>query len=196
MAGVVFGLLLVLVRGAWAPLEELDRSVADALNARLAGNKLVVNVLRGVSDLGGRTVLVLVLLVGALYLLIRRQPRLAIYVVVTATGAFVLDPVVKLLVERLRPVVEVPVSAAPGPSFPSGHALASLVSYGVLLLVFLPTLPRRRRTGAFLVVGMLLVLVGFTRMALGVRYLTDVVGGWALGVLCVWGGLVVGAGAG
>jgi undecaprenyl-diphosphatase len=182
--GLVFALLLALVRGAWAPLDELDRAVADALNSGVAGSKPTVNVLKGVTDLGGRTVLTLVLLVGATYLLIRRQPRLAVYVAVTAGGAFVLDPVVKLLVERIRPVVEVPVAAAPGPSFPSGHALGSLVSYGVLLLVFLPAMRRRWRAAAFAVVAVLVVLIGFSRVALGVHYLTDVVAGWALGI--VW----------
>ena len=182
--GLVFALLLALVHGAWAPLDELDRAVADALNSRVAGSRPMVNLLKGVTDFGGRTVLTLVLLVGATYLLIRRQPRLAVYVAATAGGAFVLDPVVKLLVERIRPVVEVPVAAAPGPSFPSGHALGSLVSYGVLLLVFLPTLRRRWRAGAFAVVAVLVVLIGFSRVALGVHYLTDVVAGWALGI--VW----------
>ncbi|UWZ58491.1 phosphatase PAP2 family protein [Dactylosporangium aurantiacum] len=177
-------LLLALVRGAWGPLEAFDRSVASGLNAQVAREDLTVAVLRAVGGFGGRTALLLVLLVGTAYLLIRRQPRLAAYVVVTAGGAFMLDPVVKLLVQRLRPVVDVPVAAAPGPSFPSGHALTSVVSYGVLLLVFLPTLPRRWRNWAFAVTGGLVVLIGFTRMALGVHYLTDVLAGWALGT--VW----------
>src|SRR5215207_9072496 len=73
--GLVFALLLALVHGAWAPLDELDRAVADALNSRVAGSRPMVNLLKGVTDFGGRTVLTLVLLVGATYLLIRRQPR-------------------------------------------------------------------------------------------------------------------------
>jgi undecaprenyl-diphosphatase len=184
VAGLAFAVLLALVHGAWTPLEEFDRAVADALNSRVAGSKIAVKILKSATDFGGRTALMLVLLAGTGYLLIRRQPRLAVYVAVTAGGAFVLDPVVKLLVERVRPVVEAPVAAAPGPSFPSGHALASLVSYGVLLLVFLPTLSRRWRVAGLAVVVTLVVVVGFTRMALGVHYLTDVVAGWALGV--VW----------
>ena len=57
---------------------------------------------------------------------------------VTGVGALLLDPSLKLLVGRLRPIVDVPVASAPGNSFPSGHALGSMVAYGALLLVFLP----------------------------------------------------------
>ncbi|MBY8853858.1 hypothetical protein K7G98_38770, partial [Saccharothrix sp. MB29] len=73
---------------------------------------------------------------GVLWLLVRGRRREAVYVAVTALGAGVLGLVVKEAVGRLRPLVEVAVATAPGPSFPSGHALGSLTTYGVLLLVF------------------------------------------------------------
>lgn len=179
IAGVVFAWLLELGRETWVPLADLDRSAAGGLHARLAGSDLIMSVLRGVSDTGGRTTLILVLLIGAAYLLIRRQPGLAGYLVLTAGGAFVLDLAVKLLVERVRPALE---ASTPGAGFPSGHALDSLVGYGALLLVFLPALPRRWRSTSFAVVALLLVLVGLSRIALGVHYLTDVLAGWALGI--------------
>ncbi|GIF01209.1 phosphatase PAP2 family protein [Paractinoplanes rishiriensis] len=181
IAGAAFGLLLALVRVQWPPLTDLDRDVAARLNALVADSKITVNVLRSTTEFGGRNLLMLVLLVGTIYLLVRRQPRLAVYAVVTSVGALILDPVLKLLVERLRPVVDVPVATAPGPSFPSGHALGSIVSYGVLLLIFLPTTPRRHRTFVVAVVAVLVVLVGVSRVALGVHYVTDVLGAgcWA-----------------
>src|SRR5262249_11541170 len=80
------------------------------------------------------------------------------------------------------PVVDVPVASAPGNSFPSGHALGSIVAYGSLLLVFLPAVPRRLRRVAIAVAAAIVVLVGFTRVALGVHYVSDVLAGWLLGV--------------
>jgi undecaprenyl-diphosphatase len=180
-AGVLFWVLLALVCDPWTPLERVDRAVARSLNALFAGSEIAVNVARGVTQFGGWNFLVLVLLVGSAYLVIRGRPRLAVYVITTSVGAPVLDPVVKLFVERLRPVVDIPISTGWGPGFPSGHALGSVVSYGVLLLVFLPT-ARRHRWLAVGLVATLVVLVGATRLALGVHYLTDVLGGWALGI--------------
>ena len=65
-------------------------------------------------------------------LLIRRRNRLAIYVAVTGLGAAVLSPLLKQLVDRLRPIVDMPVATAGGPSFPSGHTLAATVWVGVV----------------------------------------------------------------
>ncbi|MDG4833469.1 phosphatase PAP2 family protein [Solwaraspora sp. WMMD1047] len=179
---MLFAVLLSLVRTAWAPLQNVDSAVADWFNSAVAGSDIVVVVLRGVTDFGGRGMLTVVLVAATGYLLIRRQPRLAVYVVISSLGALILDPVVKLLVERIRPEVADPVVTAPGPSFPSGHALGSLVSYGVLLLVFLPAVPPRRRRLVGAGVATLVALIGLTRVALGVHYVSDVVGGWALGV--------------
>lgn len=85
--------------------------------------------------------------VAAVVLAIRRRWRLAIYlvVVVAGAGALVLDPVLKSLVGRLRPVVAHPVAYGNGNSFPSGHSLGSIVCYGAILLVFLPATRGRWR---------------------------------------------------
>ncbi|PRX43700.1 undecaprenyl-diphosphatase [Prauserella shujinwangii] len=181
--GLGFALLLALLRLRWAPLRDADRAVADRLNLVVSGNDRLASALDAVTRLGGATVLAWVLTVGVLYLLIRRLPWVALYVSVTAIGGMVLSTLVKTLVDRIRPVVDVPVGTAPGPSFPSGHALGSLVGYGVLFLVFAPAVSRRVRRILAAVVALLVLAIGFTRMALGVHYLTDVLGGWLLGAL-------------
>jgi membrane-associated phospholipid phosphatase len=117
---------------------------------------------------------------GAL-LLIRRRARLAIYLAVTGIGALLLDPSLKTLVGRIRPVVDVPVTSAPGNSFPSGHALGSTIVYGALLLVFLPIVAPRWRKPFIALIAVVVVAIGLTRIALGVHFLSDVLAGWLLG---------------
>ena len=78
-----------------------------------------------------------------------------------------LSPLLKQLVDRLRPIVDMPVATAGGPSFPSGHTLAVTVWVGVVLLVLLPVVPPRRRRLAVAVGVALVVVVGLTRIALG-----------------------------
>jgi membrane-associated phospholipid phosphatase len=73
------------------------------------------------------------------------------------------------------------VATAPGRSFPSGHALNSLVGCGVLLLVLSPLLASVWRRVARAAAGLIVLLVGFARVGLGVHYLTDVVAGWTIG---------------
>ncbi|MEV1289564.1 phosphatase PAP2 family protein [Micromonospora sp. NPDC049679] len=181
-AGVGFGVLLMLVRFHFTPLYTFDQGVAEWLNEQIAPHHPLVTVLQAVSSLGGRPIMIWLVGAAVVGLFIRRQPRLAIYLIVTGIGALLLDPSLKLLVGRLRPIVEVPVLHAPGNSFPSGHALGSMVVYGALLLVFLPALGRRSRGFAAALVATVVVAVGFTRIALGVHFVSDVLGGWLVGV--------------
>jgi undecaprenyl-diphosphatase len=178
---VAFVALLALVTTR-SPLVAADRAVAAALNSAVAGRPLLLSALGLVTDLGGSPASWIVLTTLTAWLLIRRQRRLAVFVAVTGLGAWVLGVGLKELVGRLRPMVEVPVATAPGPSFPSGHALGSTVTYGVLLLVFLPVLPRRARIPTAVAATVLVVAIGFTRVALGVHFLSDVLGGWLLGL--------------
>lgn len=182
LAAVAFGVLVALVTTRSPLLLAVDRQVAAWLNGVVAGDPLLVSVLRVVTDLGGAAASWLILSTLTLVLLARRMPRLAGYAAITGLGAGVLSPAVKALVGRLRPIVETPVGAASGPSFPSGHALGSTVTYGVLLLVFLPAVPRRGRHPLIALVVVLLLAIGFTRLALGVHFLSDVLAGWLLGL--------------
>lgn len=182
-AGVVFAMVLLLVASRWAPLRTLDTTVVDTLNDAVGGRPGLVTVLRFVTDLGGTEAAWVLLSVTVAWLLVRRAPRLAVYVAVTGLGSAVLNVGVKTLVARARPLVDEPVLQAPGMSFPSGHAMGSTILYGVLLLVWLPVVPPARRR---LLVGGVVTLVGavgLTRVALGVHYPSDVLGGWLLGVL-------------
>ncbi|HEY0700088.1 MAG TPA: phosphatase PAP2 family protein [Micromonospora sp.] len=180
--GVAFGVLMLLVRVRWDPLYDVDHGVAEWLNSLVAPHHPLVTVLNAVTDLGGRPVIVWLVTVAVVGLLIRRQPRLAVYLIVTGLGALVLDPSLKTLVERIRPEVDVPIGSYAGNSFPSGHALGSMVAYGAILLVFLPAIRPRWRRPAIVVTVALVLAIGLTRIALGVHFVSDVLGAWLLGL--------------
>jgi undecaprenyl-diphosphatase len=186
-AALIFAVLLVLVRLRWAPLESADRGAAAGLNGLIAGNATLVAVVKAVTWLGSDGVLWVVVGAAAVVLALRRQWRLAVYLLVTGAGALILDPVLKSLVGRLRPVVAHPIAHGIGNSFPSGHALGSIVCYGAVLLVFLPAARGRWRTAFIAVIVALVALIGISRILLGVHYLSDVVGAWAIGI--AWLGL-------
>ncbi|HVH22972.1 MAG TPA: phosphatase PAP2 family protein [Pseudonocardia sp.] len=160
----------------------VDRSVVAALNRAVAPHPAVVTALHTVSLLGASVTCWIVLSTLALYVAVRRQLRLAAFIVVTGIGATALGPAVKQLVGRVRPVVDAPVAAVPGPGFPSGHTLGVTVMIGVLLLVLLPAARPGVRRPLIGIGVALVVLVGFSRIALGVHFPSDVVAGAAIGL--------------
>jgi undecaprenyl-diphosphatase len=182
VAAFLFALLLILVRLQWAPLESADHSAAAALNSLVAGHAAVVSVVKTVTWLGSSGVLWTLTGTAAVVLAIRRRWRLAVYLLVAGAGVLTLDPVLKALVGRLRPVVAHPIAYGTGASFPSGHALGSIVCYGALFLVFLPVTRGKWRRLFTVVIVTLIVAIGASRLLLGVHYLSDVLGGWALGI--------------
>ena len=182
VAATVFALLLILVRVQWAPLESADHGAAARINGLIAGHAALLAVVKAVTWLGSDGVLWTVIGAAAITLAIRRRWRLAIYLLVSGAGALVLDPVLKALVGRLRPIVAHPVAHGLGNSFPSGHSLGSTVCYGAILLVFLPAARGRWRRVFIAGIITLIALIGISRILLGVHYVSDVLGGWALGI--------------
>lgn len=191
VAALVFSLLVIAVRVRWVPLESVDRGVADGLNELIAPNRFLVQLMGGISRLGSFGVLFWLVAIGATLLVVRRQYRLAGFLVAAALGGVVLDPTLKAAIGRLRPVVEQPVAHGGGNSFPSGHSLNSFICYSALLLVFLPALRRRWRRPVLIAFAVLVALIGFSRLALGVHFLSDVIGAWSLGF--AWVGLCAAA---
>jgi len=181
LVAVPFATLLfqVVDRG---PLTRLDGRLADRLNDAVHSSSAAVAALEVVSFFG-RTVWLTVLVGAAALFLVRRgRRRLAVFLVVTAMGGGLVNGAVKIAVDRPRPVVDHPVATAFGKSFPSGHSMASTVCYGALLVTFLPAVRRRRRKAAVAATAVLVLAIGCSRMLLGVHFLSDVLGGFVLGL--------------
>ncbi|HEY3260107.1 MAG TPA: phosphatase PAP2 family protein [Pseudonocardiaceae bacterium] len=178
---VAFAVLAVLVHSKWAPLRTLDIDVADDVNRYVAAHPVQVDIWRTVSAVGSPAVLRVAALGGAVLLWIWHRRRAAALVIVTMLGAALLGALAKTLVRRPRPVVPEPVAHVGDWSFPSSHALTSFVGMGLLLVVALPGVRGVWRVALVAAAGAVVAAVGFSRVALGVHYASDVAGGWVLG---------------
>ena len=94
--------------------------------------------LDAVSFVGKPIFLVLVIGIPTVWLFVRGEHRLVVYLVATALTGGIVDTFIKETVDRRRPEFDFEVGSAYGTSFPSGHTLASTVCYGAMLLVALP----------------------------------------------------------
>ncbi|MFC9328670.1 phosphatase PAP2 family protein [Kitasatospora sp. NPDC057015] len=186
LAAVPCAVLLVLVEARWAPLARLDQDAALTLHRVVLAHPGRLRAARMASDyLWDPWTMRFLVAITVGWLLARRAWRLALWAALTVTAAGVVGLLAKLAVARARPHLADPVAHAGGYSFPSGHAMTAAVSCAVLLLVLLPVVPLALRPVAWLLAGCSVVGVGFSRVALGVHWVSDVLGGWLLGLALV-----------
>jgi undecaprenyl-diphosphatase len=181
LVAVPFSYLLLEVL-SHGPLTRIDQSAAVSLVRVAAHRPWLATTLKVISWLGKPLWLGIAVALGAAYVFWRGRHRLALYLAVTAIGGGLVDTAVKLLVNRPRPDAHAALVHALGKSFPSGHAMSSTVTYGALLLVFLPALRRRGKIAASVATVALLLLIGISRLMLGVHFISDVLAGYVLGL--------------
>jgi undecaprenyl-diphosphatase len=134
---------------------------------------------------------VIPLLAGAVFLFYRRGWRLSATLLVVSTGgSIVLTTVLKFVVGRARPEIVDSGYQASFYSFPSGHATVAVGFYGMLTVILAYRLRGRARWAVALSGVLVVLLVGFSRLYLGVHYPTDILAGYLAALLwlvCVGG---------
>ncbi|MBX4906659.1 MULTISPECIES: phosphatase PAP2 family protein [Rhizobium] len=141
-----------------------------------------------ITSLGGITVLALLTVLITVYLLLDRRWPIAIFVFSSVLSGWLASTLLKILVARPRPDVVPHLIEVSDLSFPSGHAMVSAVTY--LTLGALVARTQRYRSTRIFVMGVgvfLAVIIGFSRIYLGVHYPTDVFAGWCAGALWALG---------
>ena len=145
-------------------------------------------VMRDMTALGGIPVLGLFSLLAFGYLLVARQGRAALLLLVSLPGGLLLNTLLKQGFDRPRPVLVAHLVDVQTLSFPSGHAMLSTVGYLTLGALLAGAAVRRLEQGYILGVAVLIsLLVGGSRVYLGVHWPTDVLAGWCLGAAWAMG---------
>ena len=137
---------------------------------------------RDVTSLGGVTITTMVTLAAVGFLLLSRRRGAALFVLASIAGAATLSFVIKGVIERPRPELTLHSMEVYTSSFPSGHATGAAATY-LTLGALLARFQRRRRLKAYLLTlaVILTVMIGLSRLYLGVHWPSDVLAGWTLG---------------
>jgi diacylglycerol kinase family enzyme/membrane-associated phospholipid phosphatase len=186
---VLLVLLTIAVATDWQPLLEADQEIADRAYELSAGHRLWLESLRVLALVSEPMVLRTIALLVAAFLLLRGHQRVGIWLTLVTALQLLTAPASKLLFQRDRPLWEEALGVASGFSFPSGHAAGGgwFAATGVVLTLML--LPRGRLRRLICTVLVLLGLViGVHRVLIGVHFASDVLAGWALGVLVTMAG--------
>ncbi|MCA1840021.1 MAG: phosphatase PAP2 family protein [Actinomycetota bacterium] len=176
----VYLLVQVLSKG---PLVRLDTAAARNLPGFARRSKLLRSTLELISFFGWPPWFWVLIGGVALNLFIRGRKRLVAFLLSSTMLGSLLNGLVKTAVNRPRPAIErVGRVFYLDKSFPSGHAMTSTIAYGALLLIFIPTVKRRWRAPVIALYPLLVSAIAFSRLALGVHYISDVLGGIVLGL--------------
>jgi membrane-associated phospholipid phosphatase len=143
-----------------------------------------------ITFLGSEQTIVVLTAVAVLVALVAGRPRNTVLLVLAVVAGTLFFELVKLLVQRPRPLLEDARVIQEGFSFPSGHSTLSATFYGTVAYLVIRNLRQNRWKVLVGVVTALLVLaIGVSRIYLGVHYPSDVLAGWAAGAL--WMVLVI-----
>jgi undecaprenyl-diphosphatase len=159
----------------------LDRSIYETLYA--GREPALVVAARVFTALGEPTVLVGAGFIVAGWLWWTGRMRMALVLLVVVLLGRGLAEVQKYSIARARPTLEPHLVVVKTWSFPSGHAASSMIFYLTLALAL--TAPTRWRRIAAMAAILLSLLIGLSRVMLGVHWPSDVIGGWAFGALWV-----------
>ena len=137
------------------------------------------------TNIGGAIGLGAIVVAVAALLLVRKERASAIFVVVTVGVGELLNLGLKMIFMRTRPDLTSALTAARWYSFPSGHAMASFITFGALAYIMLRRpWPWAAKSACLALALTMAVLVGLSRVYLGVHWASDIAGAWSAGT--VW----------
>lgn len=159
----------------------VDRLATDAVMSIQTGGLSAF--LGWLTEVGSVRWIVIASIICALYLLFSSSfsQWVLVYFAVNMVGISALTKLLKVSFERSRPEVLAKYDGT-GFSFPSGHSTGAITFYGFLIyLVVSSSLSKKWKWGVNLFLGLLILLIGFSRIYLGVHYLTDIAAGFSFG---------------
>lgn len=130
----------------------------------------------------GAPVLAAVVVGAVLWFAWRRDWYRTLALALTTIGGVILSDVLKMVFHRGRPETATEFITRQSWSFPSGHSMNSMIGYGFLTVLLLDHVTDRRRRSAIVICAAIVIgTIGFSRVYLGVHYMSDVAGGWIAG---------------
>ncbi|NLJ41967.1 MAG: phosphatase PAP2 family protein [Clostridiales bacterium] len=146
----------------------------------------VTQVMIFISFLGGATFLIALGVILSLLLGIKNKYYIdSFFILANLTGAWVLNALLKAIFQRPRPIVT-HLARAGGYSYPSGHSMISMAFYGFVAYTIGRTIKDIRHRFIFVSLLILLpIVIGISRIYLGVHFASDVIGGVLAGAACL-----------
>ena len=184
---VLLGCLGLIALFGWLSQEVLEKEAFGfdttiLLWLHQRSNSIIDNLMLNITKLGNPEFVVVLITTSLILLLWQKRAWSAKILVLTCLGGLILNQGLKLFFAKPRPQLWNPLIVEHSYSFPSGHALGSSVVYGFLAVLLASHYPRYS-IGIYSVAVVIVGSIGLSRLFLGVHYPTDIIAGYAVGLL-------------
>jgi membrane-associated phospholipid phosphatase len=179
VALTVYTLMWIAFVLQWNWLTAIDSTALDTLHGYGAEHPIWVVAWNVLCTVLGPTAFRLLALVVIIVALVRRNLRVALFLVICVELSGLVIEIAKLAADRPRPASAL--VSAPATAFPSGHAVGGMVGVLALLTVLLPVVSAPLRAWLIALGAVGVIAVGVGRVVLNVHHPSDVIAGWALG---------------
>jgi membrane-associated phospholipid phosphatase len=183
----LIGYLLILSIVAWLCTEVWEREAFSLDRSLLLwihqfANPQLDGVMLFITALGDPCVVITVFISTIAWLGMKRRYTDGIRFIIVSVGGASINYVMKLFFAKPRPELWPRLISETSFSFPSGHAVGSMVVYGFIAYILARELPSYQRY-IYAVASVLIIAIGFSRLYLGVHYPTDIIAGYGVGIL-------------
>jgi membrane-associated phospholipid phosphatase len=179
LAVAVYALMWIGYASQWNWLTTIDASWLDIGYRYSVANPRWATAWNVFCTVLGPTVFRLLTLIVIIFSLVRRNLRVAMFLLISVELTGLITEIAKHAANRPRPATAL--VSAPSSSFPSGHAFGVMVGVLALLTVVLPVVRRPLRAWLIALGAAIVIAIGIGRVALNVHHPSDVIAGWALG---------------
>ena len=126
---------------------------------------------------------IILILLSLVILLICKDKKMGLIIMINLLVSILLNIIFKGIIQRDRPLEDFLITES-GYSFPSGHSMVSMAYYGLIIyFIYKKVEDKRVRNVLMILIGLLILAIGFSRIYLGVHFASDVIGGFLISII-------------
>ena len=126
---------------------------------------------------------IILILLSLVILLICKDKKMGLIIIINLLVSILLNIIFKGIIQRDRPLEDFLIIES-GYSFPSGHSMVSMAYYGLIIyFIYKKNKDKRVRNVLMILIGLLILAIGFSRIYLGVHFASDVIGGFLISII-------------
>ena len=126
---------------------------------------------------------IILILLSLVILLICKDKKMGLIIIINLLVSILLNIIFKGIIQRDRPLEDFLIIES-GYSFPSGHSMVSMAYYGLIIyFIYKKIKDKRIRNVLMILIGFLILAIGFSRIYLGVHFASDVIGGFLISII-------------